>query len=154
MQSACRWCRDVEVTFSNVKRSTFPVPETGRGLIEEKGMVIWGVAGTVKSRSAVRGSSEPVNIDRCTMIRQHRERAGAQRQEIRGTTLAAQTERWDEVRGGSRSIVKPMRKGAPRTPTRSSLRADLEPPTPSTTSDIPAVSARSAAPSVQPGELC
>lgn len=151
--------------FSNVKRSTFTVPETRRSLSEGKGMVIWGAAGAVRSRSnhgslpvkawltAVRGSSEPANIDRCIMIRQHYERAGTRTRKIRRTTVGALTERCDEVRGGFWSITKPIGEGAPRTPTRSSSRADLEPPTSSTASDIPAVPAHSAAPSAQPGEL-
>lgn len=51
---------------------------------------------------AVRGPSEPVNTDRANMIRQHCERAGSRTtKKIRGSTVGAQTERWDEVRGWS-----------------------------------------------------
>jgi hypothetical protein len=51
MQRACRCGHNVEVAFSNVRRSTFPDPEPRRGHIGKKVMVIWGVAVTVRSRS-------------------------------------------------------------------------------------------------------
>lgn len=74
------------------ERSAFPVPETRPSLVEEKGMVIWGFAGAMRSRSNhgslpakawptdARGPSQPANIDRCTVIRRHNERAGAGRE--------------------------------------------------------------------------
>jgi len=86
----------------------------------EESFESWIFASRSLANSWFRGPSKPANIDRCIMIRRHRKRAGSQTRKIRGTTVEAQTERWDEVRGGFWSIMKPMREGAPRTPTRSS----------------------------------